>query len=130
VSGEATIEAAGGARVDADVIDAIFEASLLYARRRLKALEDTAQDDMPALDRAARTAHLFVRVAAEVDALSARKRKEHSQNAKRGAVTPEDIDRHEQELARRLSRYARELADGLAAGSAPPRARIGESGGA
>jgi hypothetical protein len=129
VNVETANETAGGPKVDAEVIDAIFEAALRYVNKRLEAVE-TAGGDTAEIDRAARTAHLFVRVAAEVDALSARKRKEQSQNARSGAFTPEDIDRHEQELAKRLARYARELADGLAQQGALAGERLGESGGA
>lgn len=110
------------------VIEDIFDAALLFARRRLKEIDRDDVEDTMSFDRVARTALALVRVAGEVDALGARKFKEAENDGRSGAFTEEDLDRHEAELASRLARYASELSQQFAARSASDGARIDESG--
>ncbi len=112
------------------VIEDIFDAALLFARRRLKDIDRDDVEDTMSFDRVARTALALVRIASEVDALGARKFKEAENDGRSGAFTEDDINRHEAELAGRLARYARELSDQFAARSAAHGEGLGESGGA
>ncbi len=100
------------------IVQDIFDFALINARKRLLTIDKDEAEDNVEFDRAARTALALIRVAAEVDALSARKRKEEPANDKSGAVTDDDINRHEQELIRRLGKYI----DGYTGGDA-----VGES---
>jgi hypothetical protein len=111
------------------VFEDIFDGALVYARQRLRHIEDDDVEDTMSFDRVARTALSLVRVASEIDALAARKIKETEDHARSGAVTPEDIDRHERELARRLERHARDLAERLAPGVEAARERHVEGDG-
>jgi hypothetical protein len=130
VSHGTTTAAQQGPAIDAQIVSDIFAGALLLARRRLTSIGAEDVEDTISFDRAARTALSLVRVASEVDALSVRKRKETTENARSGALTDTDIDRHEQELAGRLSRYARELSERLAEGSGAAGAGDGAGGGA
>jgi hypothetical protein len=112
------------------VIEDIFEAALCSARQRLTDVKGEDVEDTMSFDRVARTALALVRIAAEVDAIGVRKRKEAENDGRNGAVSEDDINRHEQELARRLARHARELSEQFAARGGAPGEGCGEGGGA
>jgi len=95
-----------------EIASDIFDLALLVARGRLETIgKDEAEDTME-FDRAARTALALVRIASEVDALTARKRKEESGNEKDGGQAGADYAEFESELIGRLSRYVGERRDG------------------
>ncbi|MDZ7629701.1 MAG: hypothetical protein U5J99_14965 [Parvularculaceae bacterium] len=124
-NGEKTNEARADLR---RVSEDIFDAALLSARLRLKDIDHVDVEDSMAFDRIARTALSLVRVASEIDALAARKLKEIENNERTGARTEDDINRIEAELAGRLSRHARDLAEQFSARGLADGARDSASG--
>ncbi|MEZ5920957.1 MAG: hypothetical protein R3C60_06350 [Parvularculaceae bacterium] len=103
----------------------IFECSLALARRRLKSIGKDEIEQTVEFDRAARTALTLVHVAAGVDALTARKRKELEANDKDGGEAGAEYQRYEAEIVGRLARHF----DGRASGASAVGSRSNQGDG-
>lgn len=113
------------------LIERIFDLSLELTLERLETVEAKDKRDSMIFDRVARTAQVFVRLAAEADSLAVRKRKEQQENDQSGADADEEarLEREAAELKRRLDAHIQRLAGGGAVRAGGGNVAQGAAGG-